>query len=495
MRVVAAITAIVVASFYRPVTFWTVNAWDLSSPGPVLLLGGALAVAGLWLLFVVRELGADPLVAGLTIACLVIVAVHWNLLVGNTGVLFVCGVLIAAWFANRYQESGGTRLVALVFLTAFGIVPLVQLVSAHFVDAQDYPLSSLPAMEMTVPTGDIEDIVVVIVDTYPNLHIARTWFNHDSSELLAGLEASGFQTPESSWSQHTYTALSVSSILSLHSVIEPGPTDEWGNRSSLWRLLRGDNLTSQTLESAGFTYTHVESGWAGTSCGPEVDRCVRAPWIDETVRILLRPTLAHDWVASNHFIRTGTFNTASALAAELPEVLHNNSHDYVFAHFLLPHDPVLVDESCTPIAETRFEQGTPELYRQRFAGQLACVDSLVSAVAKLADEDTAMLITGDHGSSTGQQLRRSPNDWTDADIAERFGVFMTYKLPLSCKGPDRADPMATLAAIMSCALDGTFDSPTPEYLIGLDDPVAVDPRRMREIKGQLAAGAIDPDQG
>jgi hypothetical protein len=103
------------------------------------------------------------------------------------------------------------------------------------------------------------------------------------------------------------------------------------------------------------------------------------------------------------------------------------------------------------------------------------------------------LVSGDHGSDTGGQVSRQPNDWSDADIAERFSILMAYKLPEQCKPPELADPMNAMNAILSCTVDGEFVTPPPQYLIGAEDPEPVAPERMAQIKSKVASGSLPPD--
>jgi hypothetical protein len=333
---------------------------------------------------------------------------------------------------------------------------------------------------------------MVVLDSYPNLQIAASWFEHRPDELVENLESRGFTVERGAWSRHTFTSLSVPSILQLGSVIEPGPTGHWNDRSSLWRILRGDNFVSQTLGSAGFTYTHIESGWAGTSCGPEVDRCIPSPWIDEQVWLMLQPTIAGRWADQRHHFLTGTMNTAESLKTGLEALTGNGKHDYLFAHFLLPHEPILVDAQCRPLRDP-LEQGNDPTTRAAAIGdQMECVDKLVMSAIDAVDDDTAVLLTADHGSGISNQVGRPPDEWSDAGIAERFSVFLSHKIPAPCESPDLADPMSAMAAIVGCAVGQEFPLAGPEYLIGAEDPVAVEPERMARIKQEVANGTLAP---
>jgi hypothetical protein len=484
---------VIAASFYRSIDYWAVNAWDISSPAKVLLVAGAVAAIGIALLFAIRRLGREPLPIAIALGGLILLLSFWQQV--EVPVAYAVGalVLLFGWVGQKTRNSVLVTGLGVAMVVALGLMPLVQLAWAHIEDARPYSLVRLAQPVSAAPSGVVEDVVLIIVDTYPNLDLASAWFGHDPTPLVDGLESNGFTVETDAWSRHTFTALSVSSILQLHSVIEPGPTGSWGNRSSLFEILRGNSFVSRTLQSAGFDYTHIESGWDATACGPNVDRCLDSPWLDEQVFGLLSPTIASGWAQDRHHFLTGTFNTAELLKEELAGLTGNGSHDYLFAHFLLPHAPFLVDARCDlkddlrhPVAAQLFDA---------ISEQMACVDLMLREVTAGLDEDTAVLLTGDHGTTTGDQVLQVPDEWSDADIAERFGVLLAHKSPQVCPAPSLPDPVVAMSAIMSCALDQTFSPPPPEYLIGAEDPEAVAPARMARIKDQVAAGLLPPDAG
>jgi hypothetical protein len=304
------------------------------------------------------------------------------------------------------------------------------------------------------------------------------------------------------WSQHTFTAPSVSALLELHPVIDEGPPEPWGNLGSFYTITRGDSFVSRTLRNAGFTYTHFESGWDVTTCGEEVDRCVASLWIDETVAGFIDSSALGEWVEGRlgNYLVKATLHTTEGLVRLGHDLARNGSHDYVFAHLALPHDPPVVNETCEFEQERAREDElfldgmiSVEERRGAIADQMACVDSLIQDIANIVGPSTAMIITGDHGSGTGGQIPQAPSEWTDSDVAERFGIFLAYHLPSECPQPDDAISTLVMRAIVSCAVDVGLPSEKPGHLVGLADPEWVEPSRMQDIKLRVAAGSLAPD--
>jgi hypothetical protein len=382
--------------------------------------------------------------------------------------------------------------MAVVLIAVFGVAPALQVGLGHIRKSETYPVTQAPTIVDSPPSGRVEDVVLVVVDAYPSLRIAESWFGHDALMLRRSLEGLGFVIEADAWGRHTYAPLSVASILQLQSVVREGPTSPSMNWSSLFEITRGDNVVSATLRSAGFHYTHIESGWDGTSCGPKVDRCVPAPWLEEQAWQVIAPSVFASSFEDRYFTISGTFHTAQALDDELRALTANGSHDYLFAHLLLPHTPVRVDSSCALVDYPADIETDEVRFRAATSAQMSCADRLLSAGLESVGDDTAVLIAGDHGPSTRLQLGLAPHDWSDADIAERFSVLLAYKLPQTCPGPDIPDLVAAMAAVMSCAVDRSYIAPPPEYLIGIDSPESIDPQRFARIKDLVEKGSLAP---
>ena len=474
---VAVLTA---AAFYRPLTFWADNAWDLSSPLKPLTLGVISAVVSYLLFLGLTRATRQALAAAATVAVAVLVVMHWNLF--QYPILVVALFVVFALLATRLGEST-QRGVVYVLVAVFGLAPLVQVVTAHLRDTEPYPIVDLASRQETTATGLVEDILFVVVDGYPSLTLAEEWFGHDPSDIEAHLTGLGYEVIETGWTQFTFTGLSVPSMLELQPIAAPGPTS-YRNRSSVFRIMRGDSLVASSLRDAGFTYFHVEGGWDGSSCGFS-DRCLSAPWFDETMWLLLGTSPFANWLTERDgsFYVPGTLHATGSLIS-LRDEFSDGNHDYVFAHLLLPHDPYVVDSECRVLP--------PTAEVARIDAQLTCVDGLIEEIAGLATSTTAVLIVADHGPHTLSQRFIPAAEWTDAQIAERFSVFLTYRYPNGCAEPAAPTNLEVMRAVVSCAIDIELPPNHGRYLIGADNPEWVEPERMQRIQAQLEAGSIAP---
>lgn len=475
------IWVIVSSVFYLPLTYWATNAWQLNPIRP-LLYGTVLALAGVGLYLLIRRFTGTELPLALTIATGMMVLMSWAKLPAAHPIVLAVGVAVVGLITTRLNVSI-RRGLAIGFILFFGVGSVGQAVISHVQQASEIPLVELPHAESGAAHDTIEDVLVVIIDSYPSLTVARDWFGHDVAPLEDNLTALGYQVPEIAWSQHPNTGFSIPALMELTPVIDTESNDPWGNLSNLSRIIGGDNLVSHTLRSAGYTYTHIESGWHQGTCH-DVDVCVGVSWMDETTWHLIEPSIAGRAIvdAQGSWMLPATTNTYRELL-DLRPLFDDGERDYVYAHLLLPHSPYVVDEQCEPEPDQR-------PLSQAISEQLACTDQLISNIARIAGERTAVLLTADHGTKTDDQMSILPEDWTDHDIAEAFGIFMAYRMPDSCPPPVGDVSTLAMRAIVECAAD--FDPPpnTGEPLIGRRPHRWVSAGHLAEIAHELKDGRL-----
>jgi hypothetical protein len=138
------------------------------------------------------------------------------------------------------------------------------------------------------------------------------------------------------------------------------------------------------------------------------------------------------------------FDRFSRFAATVPRGTH------VFAHFMVPHSPYLLSDSC--VISGRYEGGyylnkypeaeRAERRRQYYEGyfsQLRCVqrklDDFLTSLEPLENyRDAVIIIHGDHGSriSSGNVL----DDYTERDFIDNYAAFFAVRSPAAAPGVD-----------------------------------------------------------
>ena len=484
-RTLRAVFLIAGAALYRPLVFWAENAWDLANPEQVFLIPGMALVIGILLFRILTSAGLPVLPTAFTLAGVLLVLFQFHSLPWLSGGLWLAVVLGLGALAHSASPKSLDRM-ATIALAILILAPVLQVAIQHVTHRHSYPLTSLADPVPAKLTGAVEDVLVVVVDSYPMLTVAEDWFGHNPSPLVRSLLKAGFEVENVAWSHNTYTGLAVPSILQLEQVADASPKGAWGNRRTSYDITGGNNFVARSLQNAGFSHTHIESGWDGGAC-KQADMCLRATWLDEATWNLLRPSALGSLLES----RYGSMEVPNTIRAVDHitglAVFGDGRHDFVYAHLMLPHPPYVVDESCQVLPPTtRAHSG--EL--ARLLGQLTCVDSLLMRIAAKVKDTTAVLIAGDHGTAMRGQINATPSDWSDSDIAERLGVLLAYKLPDGCPGPSSPTNLYAMRAIMECAVDVNLPSDPSGFLLGANQPVWVEADRVAAISRLLETGAL-----
>jgi hypothetical protein len=344
--------------------------------------------------------------------------------------------------------------------------------------------------EFAVPerpaSSEKRNIFFVVLDGYARDDVLLSRFGYDNSDFTTSLREHGFQVPRAATANYSMTYASLASAMILGYPIEGGSSLGPDERQALYDVLSGTNPVVDTLRRAGYRYHHVESGWGGTRCGDEVDKCYQAPFLDESVWALLqRSALAG--AAKGLFGHSFPFDGLNRLAV-LPTVIDEaqttDDPVFVFAHVLLPHPPALVTADCeiefVPELDG-FNTGAPwlggedvqSMRRGAYVEQLKCVNSRISEVlALLGDAEDIVILAADHGTDAGAQLIKPVHKWTAADIDERLSAFLAVRLPDYCEQELGDDLMIVngLRAVLRCAIDADLpDLPPRHFLVNVEE--------------------------
>ncbi|MGB8361449.1 MAG: hypothetical protein WCE80_08630, partial [Acidimicrobiia bacterium] len=435
------------ALLYRPLTFWADNAWDLASPQRLFLLVlGAVAVTALLLIAVSLVTGRVFTVA-ILMSWGLFLLFNWRLLDEPAPFLTVAVLALASLAGWLFlADVTAPRVVGIVAVVTV-IAPLGQVILAHVREHTGFPVIEAREPGSPVPSGKVEDALLLILDGYPMETVASDWFGHDNRPFLRELQSRGFATPSVSWSHNTFTALAIPSMLEGGQVVDLTSDEVWRNRRPVYEITRGSSLAVEAFRSAGFEYVDVESGWDGDECWL-ADRCVPGPFADEALWTMLRPSPIWDVMADRWGSQLVLWSSHTVDSLEGLDVFGDGAHDFVYAHLLLPHPPRVVDDRCNVLPESQ-RGDDPE----HIAEQLACVDRMVLDILNVVPPTTAVVISGDHGTATRGQLLEPPGQWDDLDVAERLGAFLAYRLPDGCDPPDRDTNVFAVRALLDCSLD------------------------------------------
>jgi hypothetical protein len=316
------------------------------------------------------------------------------------------------------------------------------------------------------------DVVVLLVDGYGSEEVLERFYGYDNSAFLADLDGMGMQVVPNMTSNYGRTKLSVPSFLELGYV----PDGTWitGDlERDLLLALGGQNRLADSMRLNGYQTVYVESGWLGTQCAPGTDVCVPGPWPDETVYDIAARSVLRDLpgLETGRSFMRGALQSLDWLEESLSGFLNNGRPDYIYVHVLIPHPPMLLDESCEEDARNElagFAIGTPgidesdlSVRRDGYVRQVICVNRHLAEVAsEIADANAIGIFTGDHGPDSLAQLFINGDNWTVDQRVERFEVLFGALH----EGCDYSDVLSLVNAgrrLLSC-LSGTTLAAQPD---------------------------------
>lgn len=388
------------------------------------------------------------------------------------GSLFWILVVVAAGF-TIWRLRNLVALHALMFLVAVFLTlsPLVPFLT----DGGDGQAPLTGTDIAYSGNGYLPDIVLVVLDGYPGVQFLEGLEGWDGA-VVGELSDRGVSV-RPAWSSYSMTHLSLPSLFDVSYRVEPVEGVNPVSPLSLRPLVGGDGAVHRFLEQAGYHFTMVEPAWDGSQCGARVDRCVRAPFLDQVAyyaleRTLVGPLLDRKVGSPWHHAAS---RTARWYEANLEALAVNQRPDFVFAHVILPHPPFLLTEDCEMDYRREFDAAfvgfiaaAPGLVDAQL-GQMACIDRHLARVAELVGPETLLIFVSDHGSELRSQVSRDPRTWTDADIAERMSTFFAIRGPEACHPTGPVMVPNIFRAVMRCMGTEIPDLPPRMMLVSVTE--------------------------
>jgi hypothetical protein len=318
------------------------------------------------------------------------------------------------------------------------------------------------------------DIVLMVLDAYGGPQVLDDIYGYDNGAIIDTLRGRGFDVPATVTANYGRTQLSVSTVLQMDYVAD-GQVLTQDDIHSLLRVMGGDNRLAGVLRDQGYRTVHVESGWLGSRCGAEVDVCVKSPWPDETFydAVYRSILVGLPGFELGRPFTLGALNAMTWLENGLPSLLEDDQPDFVFAHVLMPHPPLFLDEECTPdwrggapgfaMGRSAHTDADTARVRRLYVQQIECANALIAQSTEALDDDDVIVIMGDHGPDSLGQLYMQSEAWTDEQRAERFGTFLAARVP-GCEMADVTTLVNVSRRMMSCLTGEELpDRPTRVY--------------------------------
>lgn len=463
---------ILAAAAYVPLLFWSTNLTDLARPWVSVCI---YLMVGLVVWFAVNYgLRKWHRPATYLAALLLLLGAGGDAVLSTVGISGFLGLLSILVFI--VLKLAHTRLLYL-FLSAltifFVLSPLGNAVEG-LINWGSPTVNRQSGLFTGANLDGGSDVFLLVLDAYGGHLALEAEFEFDNHALLHELKQRGFEVP-TAWASYPLTYYSIPSLLDMGYVANNETVTSSASEAYLHRMTGGDNQFVSVFRASGYEFTMIEAGWGGSRCGENVDNCVPAPIYSDGLSAIAASSV----LGNNLLTQLGSGFTQGSLASmnwirsNASSLSSNGVRDLVFAHLLVPHPPTFLDSECrvrAPAIYTTFILSSPgdskavvEARKAGYLEQVECVNQFIREFVDLVGPDSTIVILGDHGPETLNQLFTDPAYWSERQIVERLNAFLAVRTSESC---DLSSPIVlpnVLRAIVGC-LSGVREPKLPDRL-------------------------------
>lgn len=324
----------------------------------------------------------------------------WVITIFLLGIFFVSAFFI---IRTRRKLDFFTRFLN-VFSSILVLLALGNIAYLEFNEWQLYREKKMDTsgfIEQPLETIKAPDIYHILLDAYGNNETFRREFGYDNSDFTDALKERGFYLAEPGMSNYAWTSLTVPAMLNMryHSDLPEDLHGEGAERiiAQIMAYPIENNKVLLYFKNRGYAYVHFDSGYGFTAKNRNADVYYSAKtkpsnFVAELAQQTLLAVLPWQYkgVLFNQYQKT-EFNFEKL--QEVPD-LPLAKPKYVFAHFEMPHEPFVFDESCNKVQDVVFS-------KEAQIGQLKCtnkktLEAIDTLLAK-SENPPIIIVHGDHG--------------------------------------------------------------------------------------------------
>ncbi|MFN2098889.1 sulfatase-like hydrolase/transferase [Altererythrobacter sp. MF3-039] len=218
-----------------------------------------------------------------------------------------------------------------------------------------FPSTPLAALEMQ--SGP--DVWHLVFDRYGDRETLLQAYDVDNSDFYDALRARGFEVPEYAFANYQRTAHSLASTLNADYLDHfSGKLRYAHDPVPLYNAL-GRNRALSTFKQNGYLSYWSGSWWNPTRVSDDADRNINFRALPQLVSVVFRRSFP-GLIAEQLGLPFGDVRKDQCLRVHykfdaLVELARNEDRKYIFAHFLVPHPPYVInaDGTCRSLAVAR----------------------------------------------------------------------------------------------------------------------------------------------
>lgn len=248
----------------------------------------------------------------------------------------------------------------------------------------------LDSMQMAINTGKLShpDIYYIILDGYASEKVLHNFYGKGNNELYSYLKKKGFYIADSSRTNYSTTAPSLSSSLNLDYIDTA--------KSVSTQTMITQNLVTYTFTKNNYKVVNIESGYAVTEKLEFANKTIPIKGLNEFENRLLELTILKldDVLGVTYYMR---------LKSQLENLLlvaKEEGPKFGFIHIVSPHPPYVMDSSGNRRVRSSLSDMAWEP-REDYIQQLKYVSkkvmALIDTLQNTSKEPPIIILQSDHG--------------------------------------------------------------------------------------------------
>jgi|SRR3972149_1389378 len=361
------------------------------------------------------------------------------------GIIFLAGSYLVIKTKKEMRKLGAFLTIVAassILLSLVNIIPYEitnALANRQVKDGGTNPQEEIVTHDQK-DTSKLPDIYYLIFDRYGNKTSLKNYLNFDNSEFLNYLDGQGFFVANESFANYPRTFNSLASSLNMEYLdqLTKQYGEEYSSVTPLYNMIE-NNRVVQFLKGIGYEYVHISSWYPATKRNKNADVAfnyqtgIQSNFLEKLIEdTMLEPIL-------NKFFREDASRESSRRGtlyefARLSDAVSIKGPKFVFAHFLIPHDPYVLDQDGNPITQEQVDKiGTKAAYVNQLIFVNKKIKELIQEIKDTSENPPVIVIQSDEGPFTAEWSKSAgPEDLrqiSDAGLKNHIRIFNTYYLP------------------------------------------------------------------
>lgn len=355
-------------------------------------------------------------------------------------------VVVAAWRLRRPLGTANGRLnVVAVILVVIALVPIV---AGEVGSSLAGPAAVAPsASPGEGSAGPDRDIYVIVIEDIGSEAIMREQWGLEGDSPFTHLEGLGFTRVADSHTNYGKTGHALASMFNLEYLDDlaarMGPDS--ADFGPIYQLV-DNHAAGRFLKERGYEYVHIGAWWdptarssiADVNLGLETPSDFATAFLDTTMLPAITSRLARFGIRlGTQALEAHELQYQSALTgfSALESTLDRPGRTFVFAHFLIPHDPYVFAQDGSFVTEDqRADRTIEQLFIDQSLYTMARVDAFVDKALAGPDEtDPIIIFTTDEGPNPRKsEIHPDTYDYEKAsvdDLREKLEIELEFYFP------------------------------------------------------------------